>query len=120
MNTMSRSTDPLTIGELAERTGVSPATLRIWEQRHGFPTPSRLDSGHRRYAESDVEAVRAIVERREAGIRLDVAISNAVDAARAAAEPRTPSVYAELRRLHPQLPVHRLRKSTLLALSWAI
>ena len=30
------------------------------------------------------------------------------------------SVFAELRRRHPALPVHRLRKPTLVALSWAI
>ena len=46
-------TPSLTIGELAERTGLSPTTLRMWEQRHGFPTPVRLPSGHRRYEESD-------------------------------------------------------------------
>ena len=39
----------LKIGELAEQVGVRPATLREWERRHGFPTPERLLSGHRRY-----------------------------------------------------------------------
>ena len=34
--------------------------------------------------------------------------------------PALPSVYAELRRKHPDLPVQRLHKRTLLALSWAI
>ena len=27
----------------------------MWEQRHGFPVPERLPSGHRRYSEEDVE-----------------------------------------------------------------
>ena len=31
----------LTIGDLADRTGVPPATLRSWEARHGFPVPVR-------------------------------------------------------------------------------
>jgi len=106
----------LTIGELARRTGVSPATLRMWETRHDFPTPLRLESGHRRYDESQVAAVDHVVRRRDAGVRLDVAISEAI----AAAEPTTPSVFAELRRRHPHLLAQRLRKSTLLALSWAI
>lgn len=106
----------LTIGELARRTGLSPATLRMWETRHDFPVPLRLDSGHRRYDESQVAAVDHVVRRRDAGVRLDVAISEAL----AAAEPATPSVFAELRRRHPQLAAQRLRKSTLLALSWAI
>ena len=45
----------LTIGQLAEACGIAPATLRMWESRHGFPEPQRLDSGHRRYGEQDVE-----------------------------------------------------------------
>ncbi len=107
---------PLTIGQLASRTGVSPATLRMWETRHGFPVPIRLESGHRRYDQGHVAAVDHVVRRRDAGVRLDVAIAEAM----AAAEPSSPSVFAELRRKHPQLAAHRLRKSTLLALSWAI
>ncbi len=31
------STDGLTIREVTSRTGVEVATLRMWEQRHGFP-----------------------------------------------------------------------------------
>ena len=106
----------ISIGELSRRTGVSPATLRMWETRHGFPTPIRLDSGHRRYDPGHVAAVDHVARRRDAGVRLDVAIAEAM----AAAEPGTPSVFAELRRRHPHLVAQRLRKSTLLALSWAI
>jgi DICT domain-containing protein/predicted DNA-binding transcriptional regulator AlpA len=106
----------LTIGDLAKRTGLSPATLRMWETRHGFPLPERLDSGHRRYDESAVDAVGHVVRRRDAGVRLEAAIAEAM----ANAEPTAPSVFAELRRRHPHLATHRLRKSTLLALSWAI
>lgn len=113
------SADPhqtLAIGELAARTGLTPAVLRMWEQRHGFPRPQRLDSGHRRYAASDVAAIEGVLRRRDAGVRLDVAIA---EAARTPDRP-TPSVYAELRRRHPHLAHQRLRKATLLALSWAI
>jgi len=106
----------LTIGDLAERTGLTPATVRMWEQRHGFPQPRRLESGHRRYLEADVEAVARVVRRRDSGVRLDVAIADVL----ARATPGVPSVYAELRRKHPQLSVQRLHKRTLLALSWAI
>ncbi|MCB8957007.1 MAG: MerR family DNA-binding transcriptional regulator [Nocardioides sp.] len=110
----------LTIGDLAERTGVAPATLRMWEQRHGFPVPERLPSGHRRYRETDVPVVSDVLRRREDGTRLDVAIDRAVAQVRAEAEPAAASVYAELRRRHPALQAHRLRKDTLKALSWAI
>lgn len=113
--------DPaLSIGDLAQRTGLRTATLRMWEQRHGFPVPQRLDSGHRRYAEADVDTVLAVVRRRDAGVRLDVAITEAVAGAMAQAEPASPSVYAVLRKRHPHLVAHRLSKATLLALSWAI
>jgi DNA-binding transcriptional MerR regulator len=113
---MSADEPGLTIGDLAERTGVAAATLRMWEARHGFPTPQRLDSGHRRYAERDVAAVRSVARQRDTGIRLEHAIARVL----ADAEPTAPSVYAVLRRRHPDLGVHRLRKSTLVALSWAI
>ncbi len=43
---------PLTISDLARLTGVPSATLRSWESRHGFPRPTRLAGGHRRYARS--------------------------------------------------------------------
>ncbi|MEO5652458.1 MAG: DICT sensory domain-containing protein [Marmoricola sp.] len=106
----------MTIGDLADRTGLSPATLRMWETRHGFPLPHRLESGHRRYRDADVEAIRTVMRHKDAGTRLELAIA----AAMAEAEPAAPSIYAYLRRRHPHLGVHRLKKSTLLALSWAI
>ena len=68
-------TSSLTIGDLAQRTGVAPATLRVWESRHGFPRPSRRDSGHRRYDEHDVELVTQVLRRRDSGMRLEVAIA---------------------------------------------
>lgn len=106
----------LSIGDLAREAGVSPAVLRMWETRHGFPVAQRLTSGHRRYTPADVDLVRQVIRRRDAGIRLETAIAE-VGATRA---PSSPSIFAELRRRHPSLPSHRLRKSTLIALSWAI
>ena len=67
--------DALTIGDLARRTGLAPATLRMWEARHGFPRPTRRDSGHRRYDERDVELVLQVLRRRDHGMRLEVAIA---------------------------------------------
>jgi DICT domain-containing protein len=78
--------------------------------------PQRLASGHRRYREEDVESVLAVMRHKDAGTRLELAIAQGM----ADAEPAAPSVYAFLRRRHPHLGVHRLQKSTLLALSWAI
>lgn len=106
----------LSIGELAERTGLTPAVLRMWEQRHGFPVPHRLGSGHRRYADADVDLVRQVLHRKAGGVRLEVAIAEAA----ATLSPESPSIFAEVRRRHPAVAVHRLRKSTLIGLSWAI
>ena len=106
----------LTIGELARRSGVAVGTLRMWETRHGFPTATRLPSGHRRYAESTVPLVTEVARRRDAGTRLDLAIAAVVHGS----APAAPSVYATLRRAHPHLRPERLRKSTLLALTWAM
>jgi MerR family transcriptional regulator, light-induced transcriptional regulator len=109
--------DPtLTIGDLVQRTGVSEATLRIWERRHDFPSPERLPSGHRRYHEADVELVLQVVRERADGLSLPAAIARARrSAARAVA-----SVFAGLRRQRPELQPIRLRKPMLLALSRAV
>ncbi len=126
MNTLSKlaqvdaPTASLTIGQLAEAAGVAPATLRMWESRHGFPAPQRLESGHRRYGQEDVARVRQVLAHRDAGIRLDRAIDLVDSHADPATDPGARSVFAELRRRHPHLLPQRLKKSTLLALSWAI
>ena len=88
----------LAIGDLAARTGLTPAVLRMWETRYGFPRPQRLESGHRRYAETDVSAVTDVLRRRDAGVRLETAIAEVSGDG----PPATPSVYAELRRRTPR------------------
>lgn len=106
----------LSISDLAERTDVPPATLRSWEARYGFPVPRRLAGGHRRYDDRDVTTVEEIVRLRDSGLSLQ----SAVDRARArAGEPET-SVFAGLRRRHPELQPQVVRKSTLLALTRAV
>lgn len=105
----------LSIGELAARTGVSVPTLRMWEARHGFPVPDRLPGGHRRYAESDVEILRAALRGRESGLSLAAAL----DRARAGAAATPASIYAGLRRERPDLRPTTFPKRTLNALSHA-
>jgi DICT domain-containing protein len=106
----------LSIGELAARTGLTPAVLRAWEARHGFPVPERAASGHRWYRESDVDLVQRVVHRQRAGVRLEAAIR---EVASSGSGP-TLSVFATLRGDHPHLAPQRLRKPTLLGLSRAI
>lgn len=115
----------LSVSDLAERTGVAAATLRAWESRYGFPVPERRPSGHRRYAEADVHAVEGVLARRESGLTLSAAIEEVRREREAEEGPRgtsarPQSVFATVRAGHPHIPVQRLGKSTLLALSWAI
>jgi MerR family transcriptional regulator, light-induced transcriptional regulator len=113
---MSGPQDGLSIGELAQRTGMPAATLRSWEDRHGFPRPRRLAGGHRRYQDSDIALIGEVLRLRASGMSLQAAIGQA--AARAA--DTEPSVFAGLRRRHPALAPQELRKATVLALTRAI
>lgn len=105
-----------TIGEIAERTGVPEGTLRMWERRHGFPTPERLPSGHRRYSDHEAELVRRVAYGRAAGLTLPVAIERA----RQAAGDTPHSLFAGLRRARPELMPQLLAKPLVLALTHAI
>jgi len=106
----------LTPRDVARRTGLSPATLRIWEQRYGFPRPARLPSGHRRYAGEEVERLLEVQRERDEGRSLPAAIERALSTAPAGEE----SLFAGLRRRRPDLVPYLLAKRTLIALSRAI
>lgn len=106
----------MTIREVARRTGIAIATLRMWEARYEFPDPRRLPSGHRRYSEEDVQRVRQVARDREAGLSMRAAIERAQQLT---TEPE-PSVFAGLRRRRPDLQPYLLPKATLIGLSHAI
>ena len=56
---MDRSEDAhLRIGELSQRTGVSPELLRAWERRYGLLRPARSEGGFRLYSSADEARVR--------------------------------------------------------------
>jgi MerR family transcriptional regulator, light-induced transcriptional regulator len=111
----------LSIRDVSRRTGVEPPTLRMWEERHGFPDPDRLPSGHRRYSERDVELIMNVVRARSAGLRLRAAIENAMRVAdAAAASPPVRSIHAGLRTRRPDLVPYVVPKHALVALSHAI
>ncbi len=42
--------------------GVSPNTLRSWEQRFGYPSPRRTEGGHRQFDLTEIEALRQAFE----------------------------------------------------------
>ncbi|MDA8067457.1 MAG: DICT sensory domain-containing protein [Actinomycetota bacterium] len=106
----------LTIGEFASRTGVSDATLRIWERRYGFPEPLRTARGHRRYAVEQAQAVARVLAMRESGLSIRAAIARA----QAPVDPDTFSLFCTLRDLRADLQPRAVRKPVLVALSHAI
>lgn len=109
-------TEELTIRDVAARTGLTEATLRMWESRYGFPEPMRRPSGHRRYSEADIEVIKQVAREREAGLSITAAIERAK---RETAAPET-SIFAGLRGRRPDLVPYLLEKSTLIALAHAI
>jgi DNA-binding transcriptional MerR regulator len=59
---------PLTIAEVAERTGLSRHTLRYYERDGLMLTVDRADSGHRRYSERDLGWIELITKLRATGM----------------------------------------------------
>jgi MerR family transcriptional regulator, light-induced transcriptional regulator len=106
----------LTTAQLAERTGLTAGVLRMWENRHGFPAPARLPSGHRRYSGHDVEMVLEVLRLRRQGLSLPAAI----DQARRHRRVPAASVFAGLRRRRPDVAPAVLLKPAVLALTRAI
>ena len=60
----------LTIGAVAERTGVATSALRFYEQQHLIHSV-RADSGHRRYHRDVLRRVSFIRVAKEVGLTLD-------------------------------------------------
>lgn len=105
------------IGVLASRAGVTPAVLRSWENRFGFPAGERSPAGHRRFSDADVHQVRQVLEVRAEGVPLQMAI----DSVTRRREQSTPdSVYAALDGRFGDLRPQRLGRRTLIAASHAI
>ena len=107
----------LAIKDIAERTGIAPGTIRMWEQRYGFPEPDRTESGYRRYSDDDVEALRQVASFRRLGLSIPAAIERVRSADTASDRP---SIYAAVAPIDPSARPQLLRKSTLVALSAAI
>src|SRR5687767_4013223 len=55
------------IGVVAERTGLSPDVLRVWERRYRAVEPSRAADGQRAYSDADVERLRLLRLSTQAG-----------------------------------------------------
>jgi MerR family transcriptional regulator, light-induced transcriptional regulator len=107
----------LAIREIADRAGVAAGTIRMWEQRYGFPQPERTPSGYRMYSEDDVETIRRVVAFRNRGLSVPAALERA---RRWAGPTDRPSIYGAMATGERAVRAHVLRKPTLLAISRAI
>lgn len=61
---------PITIGEVARRSGLAASALRFYEQR-GLITSSRTGAGHRRFPRDVLRRVAFIVYAQRVGLTLD-------------------------------------------------
>jgi DNA-binding transcriptional MerR regulator len=61
------STGWFSIKEVSSRLGISPALMRLWESRYGWPCPRRTPSGQRRFSAGDLEEVRQVLAQIQAG-----------------------------------------------------
>ncbi|PXW90891.1 B12 binding protein [Streptohalobacillus salinus] len=52
------------IQKVSELTGVSPITLRAWENRYGIIKPDRTDGGTRIYSEQDIEKLNWVIQQK--------------------------------------------------------
>jgi DICT domain-containing protein len=107
----------LAIKEVAQRTGLAPGTIRMWEQRYGFPVPERASSGYRIYTPADVEMLRRAVGFRERGLSVPAALDRARSLGAATDRP---SIYGAIVSADAPSAPHVLRKRTLIALSHAM
>ncbi len=63
---MSATRETLRIGEVAERTGTTPRTIRYYEEIGLLPSAGGRETGkHRCYTEADVERVREVLRLRD-------------------------------------------------------
>lgn len=74
------------IGVVARMTGIPAATLRIWERRYDFPKSERTEGGHRLYSRSEIDRLRWIKTKTDAGMQIRQAI-RALEALDAETEP---------------------------------
>jgi MerR family transcriptional regulator, light-induced transcriptional regulator len=109
--------EQLGIRDVARQAGIAAGTIRMWEQRYGFPRPARTASGYRRYSPEDVDVLRRVLAYRRRGLSVPAAL----DRARAAGGVTDrPSLYAAVAPSAPGARPQVLRKRTLVAISRAV
>lgn len=56
------------IGDVAERCGINPVTLRAWQRRYGLLKPQRTEGGHRQFDEEDIQRIEEIMRWVKSGV----------------------------------------------------
>lgn len=56
------------IGDVAERCGINPVTLRAWQRRYGLLKPQRSEGGHRQFDEEDIQRIEDIKRLMSSGV----------------------------------------------------
>jgi DICT domain-containing protein len=107
----------LSISAVAERTGLAAGTIRMWEQRHGFPAPARTAAGYRSYSEADVELLRRVTAYRAEGLSIPAALERARETGGGTDRP---TLYGALLSADVPMRPQSLCKGTLVAISRAI
>nr|WP_318381453.1 MerR family transcriptional regulator [uncultured Enterobacter sp.] len=57
-----------TIGDVAQRCGINPVTLRAWQRRYGLLKPQRSEGGHRQFDDEDILRIEEIKRLIESGV----------------------------------------------------
>lgn len=61
----------MNIGEVAERTGVPPKTIRYYEEIDLIPAPAREQNGYRSYTDEAVHTLRFVASARNLGFTVE-------------------------------------------------
>lgn len=62
MYNIGRGEDMYSIKKVSEMVGISPVTIRAWENRYQVVSPIRSEGGHRLYSQKDIEVLRWLHE----------------------------------------------------------
>jgi len=64
------------IKEVAEKSGVTPSALRIWELRYGWPAPYRKANGYRYYLQNQIDEITRIASFVRTGVSISTLIED--------------------------------------------
>lgn len=72
----------LSVSAVAARTGISVATLRVWQSRYGMAPSLTTPGGHRRYTPGDVARLERVLALRAEGLTTSEAVQAVLAASR--------------------------------------